>query len=284
MLSTLIGLLMATYGVAAGASGAATPTLQVYPKNLSVNHVGGQTTAAAEQTDKPPTSFVVQSGKQVALEVSLVNEQASAQKAVANFGVFCTNGTAADKNGPSITVTVPGDPSLQRGVRIMQRLKGTITVPSTCKHTQSTTDGYFFVKLSAPGASSSGAMLSVSQVVSATMPGPGLPAVGATGAMVLWRVVDGTELAAIKNAGSRYTLGPGQIGKYFYPTKAQAQALASKYESMGLGNYTVTTASIDDATMATAAVDSIAPAGEGAAWFFWEEAVTAIGEVAIVAE
>ena len=91
------------------------------------------------------------------------------------------------------------------------------------------------------------------------------------------------ELSAIQSAGNRYTLGPGQIGKYFYPTQAQAQAIAAKYEGLGYGNYSVTSTTVTDGLLDGGFVDSISIAGEGDAWFFLEAAVAEIGEVAIIA-
>jgi hypothetical protein len=51
---------------------------------------------------------------------------------------------------------------------------------------------------------------------------------------------------------------------------------------MGYGNYTITSATVDDSLISAGAVDSIAVGGEGDAWFFLEAAVVDIGEVAVL--
>lgn len=83
-------------------------------------------------------------------------------------------------------------------------------------------------------------------------------------------------------AGSRYALGLGNEGKYFHPTKAQAEAIATKYETAGFGNYTVTSASVDDSVLNAGAVGSISVDGEGDAWYFLEAGLEAVGELAII--
>lgn len=82
----------------------------------------------------------------------------------------------------------------------------------------------------------------------------------------VWRAVGPDEAADIARSQA-YKPGPGQIGKYFYPTREQAESLAGNYTKRGIGApYTLTSGKVPRSLFDN--VDSIHPAGEGPAWFF----------------
>lgn len=261
---------------------------ETYPKYAAVLSGGATVPDLATNGDAAPTSFTAVAGQQIGVEGGLVNETNATQVAMAQFKLQCyrANYTEEDISGPSTQVSVPGDPATFGGIKVMQKVRGTITIPADCVPQSTSTynapyDVLLIFEVDQNGMSAaSDTYVHLGQ----TLPGPGLPAVGTVAgaaATTLYRAVDSTEFDAIANNGSRYSLAPGQMGKYFFPTKAQAEALATKYESMGLGDYVVTTATVDDAVLATSA-DSIAPAGEGAAYYLWgEEALAAISEVTL---
>ena len=281
------GLILPTAvcGVVQPAVAATAPPINIYPKFITAQSVGGTSTDAGPGSDRVPSQVVVRAGQTVALDAGILNFSHSSQAAVVHFSIDCY---ASPKeiivSGPSIALTVPGDPATFTGVSIVARVHGSFTVPTTCNHVSGTTaDGALIFTVTSPGTTGSPGSANAYFRLGTTVPGPGFPPVGALGSVVLWRAVDARELSAIQSAGNRYTLGPGQIGKYFYPTQAQAQAIAAKYEGLGYGNYSVTSTTVTDGLLDGGFVDSISIAGEGDAWFFLETAVAEIGEVAIIA-
>lgn len=108
--------------------------------------------------------------------------------------------------------------------------------------------------------------------------GSGTAAKGvSTATTTVFRAVGPEELASIRAVGG-YTPGPGNIGKYFYPTQAQAESLAARYTELGIGGpYTITSGKVPTALLDD--VDAIYPAGEGPAWFIHNEQLPSICEV-----
>ncbi len=101
-----------------------------------------------------------------------------------------------------------------------------------------------------------------------------------SGMTSVFRAVGPDEAASI-DAAKAYTPGPGNIGKYFYPTEAQAESLAAKYSELGIGGpYTITTGRVPSAVLD--GVDSIHPAGEGPAWFFGNDQLPSICDVVCI--
>lgn len=91
------------------------------------------------------------------------------------------------------------------------------------------------------------------------------------GAAVIYRAVNQQELQSIQELG-RYSLGPGQEGKPFFPTEEQAQSFANR---MGSDDdpYTVTSTEVDDDYANQPGVEAFEPATEGPAYFFRGDAV-----------
>ncbi|MBV9024976.1 MAG: hypothetical protein JO362_14575 [Streptomycetaceae bacterium] len=185
-----------------------------------------------------------------------------------------------------MSVTVPGDSANIPGNAVMQRVKGTLTVPSGCTHQpvvgrdDRPLDGFVYIFLTAPGDSSSYGADDTPFVLDSSLPGPGLPQAGAAGVVTLYRAVDSTEANLIAENGNKYTVSPNVQGKYMYPTKEQAEALAKMYEDAGFGDYIVTSATIPEDALASSA-DSISIAGEGDAYLLLPEAVEVLSEVAV---
>ena len=93
----------------------------------------------------------------------------------------------------------------------------------------------------------------------------------------VWRAVGPDEAADIARSNA-YRPGPGQIGKYFYPTRGQAENLAGNYTKRGIGApYTLTSGRVPRSILD--GVDSIHPAGEGPAWFFQNSQLSSVCSV-----
>ena len=278
-LGALTCLSLASPGIA---SASTPPSQQAYPAYAAVMTGGASVTTGQVQSGALPSNFTAIPGQALNVEGGLTNSTDSAQAVTVQFQVECYTAAyqSVDVYGPSLTVTVPGDPSIVPGVEVMQKVEGTITVPSDCAHVAALPDdGFLAFNVSQYGMS---AATDTFLTMGSTLPGPGLPAVGAAGVVTLYRAVDSAELSAIEASGNQYSLPPGgPEGKYFYPTQAQAESLASLYESQGYGTYTVTSATVDESVLATSA-DSISIAGEGDAYFLLEEGVAAMSEVTIL--
>ncbi|GAB2948172.1 hypothetical protein ACFMQL_10365 [Nonomuraea fastidiosa] len=72
------------------------------------------------------------------------------------------------------------------------------------------------------------------------------------------------ELKSVEEKGA-YTVIQGLEGKYFFPTREQAESFKRLAGERGWGTYVVTQAEIDARHLAKA--ESIAAAGEGPAYF-----------------
>jgi hypothetical protein len=283
LLAASAGVLACTALASPGIASASTsPSQQAYPAYAAVMTGGASVTTDQVQSDALPPNFTVIPGQALNVEGGLTNSTDTAQTVTAQFQIECYTAAyqSVDVYGPSIAVTIPGDPSIVPGVDVMQKVEGTITVPSSCAHDAALPDdGFVAFNVSQYGMS---AAQDTFLTIGSTLPGPGLPAVGAAGVVTLYRAVDSTELSAIEANGNRYSLpAGGPEGKYFYPTQAQAESLASLYESQGYGTYTITSATVDESALATSA-DSISIAGEGDAYFLLEEGVAAMSEVTVL--
>jgi hypothetical protein len=144
---------------------------------------------------------------------------------------------------------------------------GTMAVPP-CASTARTPDGAYSgsicVVVGAREGGDLGATCQKFLITKAALPGPGLPAVGAAGLVPLWRAVTEAELKSLEEKGA-YSLTQGLEGKYFFPTREQAENFKRLAEERGWGTYVVTQAEIDARYLAKA--ESIAAAGEGPAYF-----------------
>lgn len=78
----------------------------------------------------------------------------------------------------------------------------------------------------------------------------------------IWRAVEPDELKDLLGSG-QYRPGPGNEGKYFFSTKAQAEVLAN--EILPGRRFCITSGCIDSSVLAK--IEKIYPAGEGQAWF-----------------
>ncbi|WP_433294152.1 hypothetical protein ACQP2F_32365 [Actinoplanes sp. CA-030573] len=255
------------------------------PFYSSIMSAGASVDADSAQRDSPPARHIAVAGQTIGVEAGLVNETGSEQTVDVTMALWCWTAASAQRevSTPAVAVTVPGDPGLIKGATVLRRVRGTVQIPADCVHQKifeqlSLPDGFTSVTTTQNGQGSA----SDNQfMLAGQLPGPGLPT-AADGALVtLYRAVDAQEFDAIAGNGGRYALGPGQIGKYFYPTREQAQSLAQKYEQAGYGDYVVTSSQVDEGLLASGA-DSITVAGEGDAYFLLEEAVLGLGEVAIL--
>jgi hypothetical protein len=110
-------------------------------------------------------------------------------------------------------------------------------------------------------------LLRVSRAVAATKAG---------GKTEIWRAVEPDELADLIGSG-KYRPGPGNEGKYFFPTKAQAKNLADNI--LPGRKFCITSGCIDSSVLAK--IDKIYPAGEGQAWFIPNELLPYIDNIVI---
>ena len=97
--------------------------------------------------------------------------------------------------------------------------------------------------------------------------------------VAVYRTVDAIELADVALAGV-YRTGAGQVGKYLYPSLEQAVSLAARYQSMGWGAQTVTTATTTWRTLYMS--ESFTAATEGLAYFVRSESLHLIGRVTLL--
>jgi RHS repeat-associated protein len=104
-------------------------------------------------------------------------------------------------------------------------------------------------------------------------------AAGKGGTTQLFRSVDSDEASDIGESGV-YRNPEGRVGKYFYPSQAQAENLGAKYAKMGLGEQTLTSGRISTDLLSRVA-ESISPAGEGPAFFIRNEFLHHITDVTI---
>jgi hypothetical protein len=98
----------------------------------------------------------------------------------------------------------------------------------------------------------------------------------AGGKTEIWRAVEPDELADLIGSG-KYRPGPGNEGKYFFPTKAQAKNLADNI--LPGRKFCITSGCIDSSVLAK--IDKIYPAGEGQAWFIPNELLPYIDNIVI---
>jgi hypothetical protein len=92
----------------------------------------------------------------------------------------------------------------------------------------------------------------------------------------IWRAVEPDELADLIGSG-KYRPGPGNEGKYFFPTKAQAKNLADNI--LPGRKFCITSGCIDSSVLAK--IDKIYPAGEGQAWFIPNELLPYIDNIVV---
>ncbi|WP_188194216.1 hypothetical protein [Nonomuraea sp. SYSU D8015] len=144
---------------------------------------------------------------------------------------------------------------------------GTMTVPP-CTSTARTPDGAYSgsicIVVGAREGGDLGATCEKFLITDGVLPGPELPAVGAAGLVPLWRAVTEAELKSLEEKGA-YSLTRGLEGKYFFPTREQAENFKRLAEERGWGTYVVTEAQIEARYLAKA--ESVAAAGEGPAYF-----------------
>jgi hypothetical protein len=98
----------------------------------------------------------------------------------------------------------------------------------------------------------------------------------AGGKTEIWRAVEPDELADLIGSG-KYRPGPGNEGKYFFPTKAQAKNLADNI--LPGRKFCITSGCIDSSVLAK--IDKIYPAGEGQAWFIPNELLPYIDNIVV---
>ena len=114
------------------------------------------------------------------------------------------------------------------------------------------------------------------ECASARTTAPRFVATKGGGKTEIWRAVEPDELADLIGSG-KYRPGPGNEGKYFFPTKAQAKNLADNI--LPGTKFCITSGCIDSSVLAK--IDKIYPAGEGQAWFIPNELPPYIDDIVI---
>src|SRR5581483_5099841 len=99
------------------------------------------------------------------------------------------------------------------------------------------------------------------------------------GTTQLFRTVGSAEARDVAESGV-YRNPEGLEGKYFYPTRAQAENLGAQYAKMGLGEQTLTSGKISTDLLNQVA-ERIQPAGEGPAFFIRNEFLPSITDATI---
>jgi hypothetical protein len=98
-------------------------------------------------------------------------------------------------------------------------------------------------------------------------------------AVQVFRVHGPEETADILGSGV-YRNPPGLEGKYFYPTRAQAENLGGMYSKAGIGGpYSVSSGTVARTVLNQA--ERIAPAGEGPAFFLRNDLLSNITNVTV---
>jgi hypothetical protein len=81
----------------------------------------------------------------------------------------------------------------------------------------------------------------------------------------LYRAVEPSELKDIMGTGVYRSAPGGTEGKYFFPTKGQAENFSKMMEKTGNGPYCITSGCIPNSALR--GIEPIRPAGEGTAYF-----------------
>jgi hypothetical protein len=95
----------------------------------------------------------------------------------------------------------------------------------------------------------------------------------------LFRTVGSDEARDIAQSGA-YRNPAGLEGKYFFPTRGQAESLGAKYGKLGYGDQTLTSGQISTEVLLRVG-ERIKPAGEGPAFFLRNVALRNISNVTI---
>ncbi|HEX8001272.1 MAG TPA: RHS repeat-associated core domain-containing protein [Mycobacteriales bacterium] len=103
---------------------------------------------------------------------------------------------------------------------------------------------------------------------------------GGGGTTRLYRAVERGELQDIESTG-QYRLGPGNEGKYFFPTRAQAENFAKMMSKSRLGGPFCITSGCTD-TRLLSQYERLNIAGEGPAWYLPEEMLPYITDIQIL--
>nr|SBP01251.1 hypothetical protein BN4615_P10767 [Nonomuraea gerenzanensis] len=144
---------------------------------------------------------------------------------------------------------------------------GTMTVPRCPRVTQGVDGDYsgqICIVVGAREGRDLGAACQKFLLVKGALPGAKLPVLGAAGIVPLWRAVTEAEMKSLEEKGG-YAVIEGLEGKYFFPSREQAENFKRLAEERGWGTYVITQAEIDARYLAKA--ESVAAAGEGPAYF-----------------
>jgi hypothetical protein len=95
----------------------------------------------------------------------------------------------------------------------------------------------------------------------------------------LYRAVDPAELKDIAGTGVYRSAPGGTEGKYFFPTKAQAENFSNLMGKTGTGPYCITSGCIPRSTLN--GIETIHPAGEGTAYFIPENLLPQFRDIII---
>ncbi|MEV4568645.1 hypothetical protein AB0K12_33165 [Nonomuraea sp. NPDC049419] len=215
--------------------------------------------------DREPKVIAAPPGGQVTLTALLGSRRLEETVSVARFRVECwvrshVSFTAYQR------VTLPAylDPTVPPET---VPVTGTMDVPP-CQRVTNGVHGQYSGKICIVVGAREGDDLGAScrefLVVKGALPGPELPGLEAAGVVPLWRAVAEAELKSVEERGA-YTVIQGLEGKYFFPTREQAENFAKLAQERGWGTYVVTQAEIDARHLAKA--EAIAAAGEGSAYF-----------------
>jgi hypothetical protein len=107
----------------------------------------------------------------------------------------------------------------------------------------------------------------------------GVTAAADGGTAQIFRTVGSAEARDITESGV-YRNPEGLEGKYFFPTRAQAENLGAKYAKMGLGEQTITSGRIGTDVLRQFG-EPVEAAGEGPAFFLRNESLRHITNVTI---
>jgi hypothetical protein len=261
LVALVAGSAFAVHNLSADEPVAALPLIySSYPEG-----VHGQGSVEGLRRDRAPKVIAASAGGRVTLTGLLGSRRLEETVSVARFRIECwvqshVSFTAYQR------VTLPAylDPTVPPET---VAVTGTMDVPP-CQRITNGVHGQYSGKICIVVGAREGDDLGAScrefLVVKGALPGPELPGLGAAGVVPLWRAITEAELKSVEERGA-YTVIQGLEGKYFFPTREQAENFAKLAQERGWGTYVVTQAEIDARHLAKA--EAIAAAGEGPAYY-----------------
>jgi hypothetical protein len=201
-------------------------------------------TAAEMANDRKPSSWLVTKGSVLSVWASFAPSPVETRntRIYYRWYVICWNNDLRwyspvnSKVVPGVAVPDPTTPPIPNTF-----IEATVNVPADCHPavqsrlpSANAGDGTIAIEVDDGSASSGAAGPFFNLADPGRLAGPALPAAQAAGAVTVWRVVEQAELDDIRKRQA-YHVPAGLTGKYYYPTREQAERLAKLYTQKGIG-------------------------------------------------